>query len=238
MSEILCINNFENEEKKMEDKNVGLKKLYLNKKHIKEEETKILEINELLNLLDENNLKIKNYEKINLNNEYNKYNKIKINSSNSESFFSDDTKSKNDISNNNEHLSIDNLDKYLSNNVITINNKQNLIKKSINENSFKLIKNENSNQSYNNNNENQGNEINIKYNNNYSINSSFSFHFGNSEKSKLSINNIDFSDSVPQENQNLIDFINQQNSFQNNNVTMMSTKMDTEDNLKNSFMIL
>ena len=39
MSEILCINNFENEEKKMEDKNVGLKKLYLNKKHIKEEET-------------------------------------------------------------------------------------------------------------------------------------------------------------------------------------------------------
>ena len=238
MSEILCINNFENEEKKMEDKNVGLKKLYLNKKHIKEEETKILEINELLNLLDENNLKIKNYEKINLNNEYNKYNKIKINFSNSGSFFSDDTKSKNDISNNNEHLSIDNLDKYLSNNVITINNKQNLIKKSINENSFKLIKNENSNQSYNNNNENQGNEISIKYNNNYSINSSFCFHFGNSEKSKLSINNIDFSDSVPQENQNLIDFINQQNSFQNNNVTMMSTKMDTEDNLKNSFMIL
>jgi hypothetical protein len=237
MSEILCINNFENEEKKMEDKNVGLKKLYLNKKHIKEEETKILEINELLNLLEENNLKIKNYEKINLNNEYNKYNKIKINS-NSGSLLSDDTKSKNDISNNNEHLSIDNLDKYLSNNVITINNKQNLIKKSINENSFKLIKNENSNQSYNNNNENQGNEINIKYNNNYSINSSFSFHFGNSEKSKLSINNIDFSDSVPQENQNLIDFINQQNSFQNNNVTMMSTKMDTEDNLKNSFMIL
>ena len=129
MSEILCINNFENEEKKMEDKNVGLKKLYLNKKHIKEEETKILEINELLNLLEENNLKIKNYEKINLNNEYNKYNKIKINFSNSGSFFSDDTKSKNDISNNNEHLSIDNLDKYLSNNVITINNKQNLIKK-------------------------------------------------------------------------------------------------------------
>ena len=237
MSEILCINNFENEEKKMEDKNVGLKKLYLNKKHIKEEETKILEINELLNLLEENNLKIKNYEKINLNNEYNKYNKIKINS-NSGSLLSDDTKSKNDISNNNEHLSIDNLDKYLSNNVITINNKQNLIKKSINENSFKLIKNENSNQSYNNNNENQGNEINIKYNNNYSINSSFSFHFGNSEKSKLSINNIEFSDSVPQENQNLIDLINQQNSFQNNNVTIMSTKMDTEDNLKNSFMIL
>ena len=221
MSEILYKNNFENEEKKMEDMNIGLKKLYLKKKHnikIIEDEVPILGINKLLNLFEENNLKIKQNHKINnidenkfkiKLNESNKNNIIKINCSSSESLFSDSIKIKNDVKIDEVHPS---------------------------ENSFKLIKKENSNQSYN---ENQGNETNIKYNNNNSINSSFSFHFGNSEKSKFSINNIEFSDSIPQENPNSIfDNYDHQNSFLNDSITKMTTKMDTEDNLKNSFMIL